>query len=228
MGNSARFHPWIARLYDYINVYFEHRQAPAHREYLAREVSGTVVEIGAGTGTMLPYLERESAGVAEYCAVEPDPGMREQLARRLRDVAFDGDVVAARAEQLPFADDSADAVLASCVFCSIHDIDGALAEIARVLAPDGEFRFFEHVRSPGLVGRSQDLLTPLWRRAGGNCHLNREFLPRVSDHPALALTEAETHTAGHYPIREFARGRASPEPVAGRTAPSTTAAVSDR
>lgn len=210
MGDTVRFHPWIARLYDYLNVYFEHRQAPRHREYLASGCAGTVVEIGAGTGAMLPYLDREAAALETYCAVEPDPGMHRRLARRLGEVSFDGDVVAARAERLPVADDSVDTVLASCVFCSIPDVDGALAEIARVLGPDGEFRFFEHVRSPGLVGRSQDLLTPLWARVGGNCHLNREFLPRVSAHPALELLEGETHTAGHYPIREFARGRAGP------------------
>jgi len=131
MGDTIRFHPWIARIYDYINLDFEHRQAPAHQEYLASELSGTVVEIGAGTGTMLPYLERKSADLTNYCAVEPDPGMRAQVADRLRASSLDGDVVAARAEQLPFADGSVDAVLASCVFCSIHDIDGALAEIAR-------------------------------------------------------------------------------------------------
>ena len=210
MGDTVRFHPWIARLYDYINVYFEHRQAPRHREYLASGAAGTVLEIGAGTGAMLPYLDREAAAMDRYCAVEPDPGMHEQLARRLGDVAFEGSVVAARAERLPLADDSVDTVVASCVFCSIPDVDGALAEIGRVLAPEGELRFFEHVRSAGLVGRSQDLLTPLWARAGGNCHLNREFLPRVAAHPALELVEGETHTAGHYPIREFARGRAEP------------------
>jgi len=209
MGDTVRFHPWIARLYDYINLYFEHRQAPRHREYLASGATGTVVEIGAGTGTMLPYLDRE-ATLDTYCAVEPDRGMREQLVRRLDAVAFEGSAVAARAERLPCADDSVDTVVASCVFCSIPDVDGALAEIGRVLAPDGEVRFFEHVRSPGLVGRSQDLLTPLWARAGGNCPLNRQFLPRVAAHPALELVEAETHTAGHYPIREFARGRAGP------------------
>lgn len=209
MADSLHFHPWIARLYDYINVYFEHRQAPAHREYLADGLSGTVVEIGAGTGTMLPYLA-QAADSLTYYAVEPDRGMREQAAERLTDVSFEGSIVAGRAEALPLTDDCADAVLVSNVFCSIADVDAALGEIGRVLAPDGEFRFFEHVRSPGIVGRSQDLLTPLWRRAGGNCHLNREFLPQVAEHPALALVAAETHTAGHYPIREFARGRAGP------------------
>ena len=209
MANSVRFHPWIARLYDYINVYFEHRQAPAHRAYLAEGLSGTVVEIGAGTGTMLPYLERE-AGSLSYYAIEPDRGMRQQVTERLASASFDGDIVTARAENLPLADGCADAVLVSNVFCSIPDVDRALDEIARVLAPAGEFRFFEHVRSDGLIGRSQDLLTPIWRRAGGNCHLNRSFLPRVTDHPALALVDATTHTAGHYPIREFARGCARP------------------
>lgn len=209
MANSVRFHPWIARLYDYINVYFEHRQAPAHRAYLAEGLSGTVVEIGAGTGTMLPYLERE-AGSLSYYAIEPDRGMREQATARLASASFDGDIVAARAESLPLVDDCADAVVVSNVFCSIPDVDRALGEIARVLAPDGEFRFFEHVRSDGLIGRSQDLLTPIWRRAGGNCHLNRSFLPRVADHPAFTLVDAATHTAGYYPIREFARGSARP------------------
>lgn len=209
MADSVRFHPWIARLYDYINVYFEHRQAPAHRAYLAEGLSGTVVEIGAGTGTMLPYLDRE-AGSLTYYAIEPDRGMREQATERLASASFDGDIVAARAENLPLDEDCADAVLVSNAFCSIPDVDRALGEIARVLSPDGEFRFFEHVRSDGLIGRSQDLLTPIWRRAGGNCHLNRRFLPRLADHPALALADAATHTAGHYPIREFARGCARP------------------
>lgn len=118
--------------------------------------------------------------------------------------------VLAPAERLPFPDGSVDAVLASCVFCSIPDVDGALSEVARVLDADGEVRFFEHVRSPGVVGRSQDLLTPAWRRFGGNCHLDREFLPRVEAHAGLGVVEAERHTSGHYPIREFVRGRATP------------------
>jgi len=209
MTETTRFHPWIARLYDYINLYFEHSQAPPHREYLARDLSGVVVEIGSGTGTMLPYFE--AAGFSgRYYGVEPDPEMRRQSTARLRETTFPGAILGGRAERLPLADDTVDTVVASCVFCSIPDIRGALSEIARVLAPDGEVRFFEHVRSPGLVGRSQALLTPVWRRFGGNCHLDREFLPEVESHPDLTLAEAEYHTTGHYPIREFVRGHAGP------------------
>lgn len=209
MAERIRFHPWIARLYDQINFYFEHRQARRHRQYLASESPGTVLEIGAGTGTMIPYFEGEKPPTAYY-GVEPDPGMRRQANAALREATFDGEVIEARAERLPFATGSVDTVVVSCVFCSIPDIGPALSEISRVLAADGEFRFFEHVRSSGILGRSQDYLTPLWRRFGGNCHLNREFLPVVDSHDGLVVREAEHHTTGHYPIREFVHGHASP------------------
>ena len=206
---DIRFHPWTARLYDYINLYFEHRQAPPHREYLAHATGDTVLEIGVGTGTMLSYFEDASFS-GTYYGIEPDSGMRRQARERLAAASFDGEVLAARAEQLPVADGRIDTVVASCVFCSIPDITSSLSEVARVLDTDGEFRFFEHVKSPGIVGRSQEYLTPLWRRFGGNCHLDREFVPWVEANASLELTAMEYHTSGHYPIREFVRGRASP------------------
>ena len=45
----------------------------------------------------------------------------------------------------------------------------------RVLAkPAGRLLFVEHGLSPDLrVRRWQDRLTPLWKRLGGGCHLNR-------------------------------------------------------
>lgn len=210
MAENIHFHPWIARLYDYLNLYFEHRQAPPHRQYLARGISGRVVELGPGTGAMIPYLDASADDSIAYVGVEPDPGMRRQSAERLATATFEGEMIAARAERLPFADDSVDVVLTSCVFCSIPDIDTSLSEIARVLDADGEFLFFEHVRSPGVIGRTQDILTPPWRRFGGNCHLNREFIPRVKANSKLAVHHAEYFASGHYPIRKFVRGIAHP------------------
>jgi SAM-dependent methyltransferase len=42
---------------------------------------------------------------------------------------------------LPFADGSFDAAVACLVFEHIHDVDDAIAEVARVLAPGGRFLF---------------------------------------------------------------------------------------
>jgi ubiquinone/menaquinone biosynthesis C-methylase UbiE len=65
-------------------------------------------------------------------------------------------------------------VVSTWTLCSIPDVTGALAEIRRVLKSDGRLLFAEHGRSsePRVV-RWQDRLTPIWKRIGGGCHLNR-------------------------------------------------------
>lgn len=202
---STRFHPWIAAVYDQLNVYFEHAQAPPHREYLAANLSGRVLEIGPGTGSMFPYYD---AAGAVYHGVEPDPAMRRQAKTALESLDIDVTLTAGRAEALPYADASFDYVISSCVFCSIPDMETALDEIGRVLQEGGEFHFFEHVRSDGIVGRTQKYLTPIWRRIGGNCHLDRELAPHLLNHDRFEVTEAAKYAVGHYPIRLFLRGTA--------------------
>ena len=54
------------------------------------------------------------------------------------------------------------------------DVMHALSEMRRVLKPGGQVLFVEHGRSPDRhVTHWQDRLTPLWKRIGGGCHLNR-------------------------------------------------------
>lgn len=71
-------------------------------------------------------------------------------------------------------DQSVDTVVSTWTLCSIPDVTRALAEMRRVLKSDGRFVFVEHGRSPEpRVVRWQNRLTPVWRRVGGGCHLNR-------------------------------------------------------
>lgn len=48
----------------------------------------------------------------------------------------------AGAAELPFADETFDAVVACLVFEHIRDVDSAIAEVSRVLKPGGRFAFF--------------------------------------------------------------------------------------
>jgi SAM-dependent methyltransferase len=88
-----------------------------------------VLDLAAGTGALTGGLL--AAGVA-VTAVEPDPGMLSELRRRLPGVP----AATGRAEAIPLADASVDAVLVATAF-HWFDQDRALAEIARVLRPGG-------------------------------------------------------------------------------------------
>jgi len=88
-----------------------------------------VIDLGAGTGKLTATLVRLGVDVT---AVEPDPGMLAELRRELAPVRS----VPGHAEDIPWPDASADAVLAGQ---AMHwfDLDRALPEIARVLTPGG-------------------------------------------------------------------------------------------
>src|SRR6185295_4957831 len=80
------------------------------------------------------------------------------------------------AERLPFPDQSADAVVASLVLCTVRDPAAALREVRRMLRPGGRFVFIEHVGGePGSrTHRAQRLVKPLWRVLGDGCHPDRD------------------------------------------------------
>lgn len=168
-------HPMFARLYDPVMKPAERTTLAEHRRYLADELSGAVLDLGAGTGAMFPYFGDAAAdGAVTLVATEPDPYMRRRALDRARELGLEIEIESAGAEALPFADDSFDVVVASLVFCTIPDFDAALSEVARVLKPGGEFRFLEHVRGEGTVGVAHDVLAPAWKRVAGGCHLNRD------------------------------------------------------
>jgi ubiquinone/menaquinone biosynthesis C-methylase UbiE len=88
-----------------------------------------VVDLAAGTGKLTRRLVELGAAAV---AVEPVPGMREQLARTVPGV----EVLDGTAEAIPLADASADVVTVAQAF-HWFDAPTALAEIARVLRPGG-------------------------------------------------------------------------------------------
>ncbi|WP_426573531.1 class I SAM-dependent methyltransferase [Aquihabitans sp. McL0605] len=98
-------------------------------EHLGIERGATVIDLAAGTGKLTRMLMRPGV---EILAVEPVEAMRAKLAQTCPGVrTFDG-----TAERLPFEDASVDAVTVAQAF-HWFDPGPALAEIARVLKPDG-------------------------------------------------------------------------------------------
>jgi ubiquinone/menaquinone biosynthesis C-methylase UbiE len=80
------------------------------------------------------------------------------------------------AQAMPFDRARFDTVVLTYTLCSVPSPARTLAEIRRVLRTDGALIFVEHGRSPDpRAYRMQRWITPLWKRVGGNCHLDRDI-----------------------------------------------------
>src|SRR5205823_6359033 len=134
--------------------------------------TGDVLEIGGGTGANLPFY----GGVETLTLAEPDKPMVRRLERRLRERSLGARLLRAPAEDLPFEDDSFDAVVSTLVLCSVDDQPRAMRELRRVLRPGGRLLFMEHIRSEEeKVARLQDRLNWL-NRLVVHCDCNRPTL----------------------------------------------------
>jgi ubiquinone/menaquinone biosynthesis C-methylase UbiE len=148
-----------------------------HREALIGRATGSVLEIGGGTGANLPFY---GEGIAELVLTEPEEPMARRLERKLARHRLHARVVLAAAEELPFEDARFDVVVSTLVLCTVSDPARALAEIHRVLKPDGRLVFLEHVRSEDpTLARWQDRLQGLQVCIGHGCHPNRRTLENI-------------------------------------------------
>jgi ubiquinone/menaquinone biosynthesis C-methylase UbiE len=165
----------FAALYDTVSKGSEAAGMREERKQLLAGAAGATLEIGAGTGL---NLEHYPDAVSRLVLVEPDKHMRRKLGRRLETQGRTAEIVDAPAGALPFPDASFDTVVVTYVLCSVPDQQEALAEIARVLKPDGRFLFLEHVRSDDpKLARQQDRVRPLYNLFG--CNPNRDTLAGI-------------------------------------------------
>lgn len=165
--------PVFARLQSRASAIEERRGGAERRRQLLDGLSGLVVEIGAGSGVSFAHYP---TSVREVIAVEPEPSLREHALQVAQAAPVPVRVVGGVAEKLPLADASVDAALMAGVLCSVPDPNSALAEVARVLRPGGELRFYEHViaRNGRLATLQRLLDATFWPRLFGGCHTTRD------------------------------------------------------
>lgn len=134
-------------------------------------LSGTVLELGFGSGTNLPAYPPE---VKRILAVEPSELGRRLARDRIARSGIDVEFIGLDGASLPVDDASVDAVASAFTLCTIPDVEQALAEVRRVLKPGAPFQLVEHGLHPDPdVQKWQYRLAPIQRRVGGGCHLTR-------------------------------------------------------
>jgi ubiquinone/menaquinone biosynthesis C-methylase UbiE len=165
--------PVFARIQARASAIEECRGGAERRRQLLDGLSGRVVEVGAGSGVSFAHYP---ASVRELVAVEPEPSLRKRALRAAETAPVPVRVVDGVAENLPLNDGSVDAAVMAGVLCSVPEPARALAEIARVVRPGGELRFYEHVisRNARLARLQRRLDASLWPHLFGGCHTSRD------------------------------------------------------
>jgi len=179
MDGTSCSHPIFARLFSWCAPTAERFGIGAHRDELLADLTGRVIEVGAGSGVNFSHYPHP---VSEVVAVEPEPYLRTRAlqAARSSTVSVPVHVVAGTAEKLPLKDESFDAAVVSLVLCSVFEQQVALSELFRVLRSGGELRFYEHVLAEeARLARWQRRVDLIWPYFSGGCHTSRDTLHSI-------------------------------------------------
>jgi ubiquinone/menaquinone biosynthesis C-methylase UbiE len=122
----------------------------------------TVLDVGCGDGQIARALAAQGS---EVLGIDPTQLHIEIANERAGGPTY----LLGSATQLPVPDASQDAVVACLVFEHIDEVDAAIAEVARVLKPGGQFSFFLNhplLQTPGSGWIDDFILDPpeqYWR-----------------------------------------------------------------
>lgn len=187
LGANARLAPW--------------------RQRVCEGLSGTIVEIGFGSGLNAPYYPTK---VEHVYVIEPSEIAMKLAEKRVRSARVPIEQVGADAHAIPLADGSCDMALSSFALCSVEDPSFALRQVWRVLKPGGQYHFLEHGRAPSFaVALSQRMIDPVQRRITGGCHLTRRPLELVREAGFEILWSDEGSVPGPKPWTYLTAGVAT-------------------
>jgi ubiquinone/menaquinone biosynthesis C-methylase UbiE len=142
------------------------------RDAVAAGLSGTVLEIGFGSGLNVASYPPE---IELVYAVEPALTARKIAVPRIAASPIPIQYAGLHGETVALGDNSCDGALCTFTLCTIPGVEQALAELRRVLKPGGKFHFLEHGLAPDAKTQAwQRRLDPLEKRLADGCHLTRD------------------------------------------------------
>jgi SAM-dependent methyltransferase len=160
------------------------------REKVVPRATGTVLEIGIGTGLNLSYYD--ASRVQRVIGLDPSEASWKLAGDRAAHLDFEVEFIGLPGEEIPLEDASVDSVVVTFALCTIPDPIAALHGMARVLRPGGSLLFCEHGKAPDSnVCKWQDRINPFWRRIAGGCHLNRD-IPQLLAAGGFMVSDMET------------------------------------
>jgi ubiquinone/menaquinone biosynthesis C-methylase UbiE len=136
-----------------VNLSMNTKAISDERRRCLENVTGTVLEVGFGTGLNLPYYPRT---VTKVVGVDPSETSARLARKRIAASSFPVEIVGLSAEKIPVADASFESIISTFTLCTIPDVASALLEMRRALRPGGRLYFVEH-------GRAEDPKIERWQ-----------------------------------------------------------------
>jgi len=174
---AKRRYDRIAPIYDLMEGLVERSRYSQWRNLLWAEVDGkNILEVGVGTGKNFPYYPPG----AKIVAIDFSWKMLARAKKKAAKEKVQVDLQQMDVQNLEFADNTFDTVVASFVFCSVPDPILGLKEIERVVKPEGEVLLLEHVLSAKrVIAWLMNLVNPAVVRLMGP-NINRQTVDNVS------------------------------------------------
>ncbi|HET6318078.1 MAG TPA: methyltransferase domain-containing protein, partial [Chloroflexota bacterium] len=127
--------------YDREMAFFERVLFVGGREWVCRQATGDVLEVAIGTGRNLEFYPPD----VRLTAVEFSPAMLDITRQRAAELGRAVDLRVGDAQALDLPDAAFDTVVCTLSLCGIPDERKAVAEMKRVLRPNGRLLLLDHV-----------------------------------------------------------------------------------
>ena len=143
---------------------------------------GEVLELGIGTGLNAKHYD--SAQVTRVVGIDPSEESWHLAQPAIMQSRVAIEFLHGSAEDVPLPDNSIDTVVITFTLCTIPDPSRALAEVVRVLRPEGKVVVAEHALAPDeAVVKWQNRLNGVWGKMTGGCHINRDIRGLINATP---------------------------------------------
>ena len=195
MGRSEkirkRYDRW-SKFYDVFDLGGVNDQKMLAVDLLKLEPNAIVMDMGTGTGAILPYLAKQLGKDGKVIGIDFSQKMINAANERIEKekIASKAKAMVADGTKLPFPDNHFDAIIATFAFTSFPEPEKAINECARVLRPGGTFSILDTGKPPGKKHqfRYRYLKTVMWRAGYTDISLD---IPKLVKKSGLKLSKIE-------------------------------------
>src|ERR1044072_7427538 len=175
----------------FLDLILDNQQIGHERRETLAPLYGRVLEIGFGTGLNLPYYPQQ---VTNLTVIDSERMLRSRVPKGIAAAPMPVEQMQLDAGgRLPFEENNFDGVATTLTLCSIKNVSAALAEIRRVLKPEGQYVFLEHGRShDARVAKRQDYFNPIQKIIACGCNVNRP-IDRLVENAGLEIAKLERY-----------------------------------